>query len=100
MKNNIAGFNKSDHFKYRQWDRQISDSLLSKILKNIDLNNCNTLLIVSRKVLKKVNKNINKELFIKVDNKTLITCFYCQFHEYLTTKRVQKYLIVREFYVK
>ncbi|WP_303435568.1 hypothetical protein [Tenacibaculum sp. 1_MG-2023] len=94
MRNSIEGFSKSDHFRYRQWDRQISDNLLSKILKDIETNNCNTLLIVSRKVLKKINKNINEELFIKVDNKTLITCFYCQFQEYMANKRVQKYLII------
>lgn len=94
MKNRIEGFCKSDHFSYRQWDRKISDNLLSQILKDIETNNCNTLLIVSRKVLKKINKNINEELFIKIDNKTLITCFYCQFQEYLVTKRIQQYIII------
>ncbi|QCE43319.1 hypothetical protein [Psychroserpens sp. NJDZ02] len=94
MSNRVEGFFKSELFCYRQWDRQVSDNLLSEILKGIEPNSCNTLLIVSRNVLKKTNKNINEELFIKVDNKTLITCFYCQFQEYLVTKRVQKYLII------
>ena len=59
MKNRIEGFCKSDHFSYRQWDRQINDNLLSKILKDIETNNCNTLLIVSRKVLKKINTTVH-----------------------------------------
>jgi len=96
MSNNIGGFFKSEHFCYRQWDRQVSDKLLSKILNGIETNNCNTLLIVSRKVLKKTNKNINEELFIKVDNNTLITCFYCEFQEYDSATREQNYLIINK----
>jgi hypothetical protein len=94
MRNSIEGFFKSEHFNYRQWDRQISDHLLTKILKNIETKNGNTLLIVSRKVLKKINKNIKEELFIKVDHKTLITCFYCSFQEYKVSMRIQNYIII------
>ncbi len=94
MSNNIVGFCKSDHFILRQWDRCINDKLLVKILKNVEPNNCNTLLIVSRKVLKQMNNKRNKELFIKIDKKTLITCFYCDFQEYCASKREQNYLII------
>lgn len=96
MSNHISGFYKSEHFTYRQWDRKINDKILLQILKNIKPNKCNTLLIVSRKVLKEVDIKVNKELFIKIDNKTLITCFYCEFQEYLETKRKQNYLIISE----
>ena len=96
MRNSIEGFFKSEHFNYRQWDRQISDHLLTKILKNIETKNGNTLLIVSRKVLKKINKNIKEELFIKIDHKTLITCFYCSFQEYKATIRKQNYIIINK----
>ena len=96
MSNYIGNFYKSDHFNFRQWDRRISDHLLAQILKNIEPNKCNTLFIVSRKVLRRLNKNLNKELFIKVDNKTLITCFYCEFKEYNPSKKEQNYLIISE----
>lgn len=94
MKNSIGLFHKSNHFIYRQWDRTISDGLLLKILKNIKPNKKNTIVIVSRKALKTLNKNINKELFIKIDKETLITCFYCEFQEYKTENRNQNYLII------
>ncbi len=96
MRNCIAGFFKSEHFTFRQWDRTINDKVLSSILKNVDTNRSNTLLIVSRKVLKKINIKANKELFIKVDNNILITCFYCKFHEYYPKNREQNYLIINE----
>lgn len=94
MKNSIGSFHKSHHFSYRQWDRKISDSILLKVLKNIKPNKNNTILIVSRKALLKLNKNSNKELFIKVDKETLITCFYCEIQEYKPKKRNQNYLII------
>ena len=86
MDNNIAGFCKTEHFAYRQWDRTIKDSVLRSILKNVETNKTNTLLIVSIKV--------NKELFIKIDNNTLITCFYCELQEYYAQNREQNYLII------
>lgn len=96
MRNCIAGFFKSEHFNYRQWDRQVNDTLLTQILKNVKPNKSNTLLIVSRKALKKINKNANTELFIKIDKNTLITCFYCDFQEYISLKRKQNYLIINK----
>jgi len=94
MSNCVEGFFKSEHFTYRQWDRRINDKVLAHILKNVEHNKCNTLLIVSRRVLKKMNIRENKELFIKVDNKTLITCFYCELQEYYVANRKQNYLII------
>lgn len=94
MNNRIVGFCKSDHFILRQWDRCINDRLLAQILKNVEPNKDNTLLIISRKVLKKINIKVNKELFVKVDKKTLITCFYCDFQEYCAKNREQNYLII------
>lgn len=96
MSHFIAGFSKSDHFTLRQWDRCINDKLLTQILKNVETNHANTLFIVSRKVLKKINGSLNKELFIKVDNNTLITCFYCEFQEYDSATRDQNYLIINK----
>lgn len=94
MRNCIAGFCKSDHFTYRQWDSTINDKVLTHVLKNVETNQCNTLLIISRKVLRKVNVKVNKELFIKIDNNILITCFYCELQEYYARNREQDYLII------
>ena len=90
----LEGFNKTDHFMYRQWDRNITDKSLSKILKRLDKSKKKTLIIVSRKILKKIGVNCKKELFIKLDKSTLITCFYSDMQTYLGTKREQNYLII------
>ncbi|GAA4237498.1 hypothetical protein GCM10022291_24420 [Postechiella marina] len=92
----IAGFCKTEHFCFRQWDRQISDKILTHVLKHMDPNMPNTLCIVSRKVLRKINRNMNTELFIKIDRTTLITCFYCDFQEYCSGGREQKYVIINQ----
>lgn len=96
MRSYIAGFCKTEHFTYRQWDRKINDTILVEVLKNIEPNKRNTLLIVSRKLLKKINIKVNKELFIKIDNKTLITCFYCEIQEYCAKNREQNYIIINK----
>lgn len=87
-------FHKTDHFIYRQWDRGISDKLLSTILNSISTNRKGTLVIVSRNILKKSGVKIKKELFIKIDENTLITCFYSDFQDYINSKRVQDFLII------
>lgn len=94
ISNFIGDFYKTEHFLKRQWDRNINDKLLAEILKNVGTNNTNLLLIVSRKVLKKINKNLKQELFIKMDKKTLITCFYCEFQLYSSSNREQNYVII------
>lgn len=94
MKNSIGEFRKTDHFIFRQWDRSINDKLLTIILKKIPSNKKKTLLIISKRVLKKINKKINKELFIKVDGNVLITCFYCDISDYSNKNAKQEYLII------
>ena len=93
MMTKLGPFNKTEHFIYRQWDRCISDELLNSILENIDCSR-NTLLIVSREVLKQNNLRIQKELFIKIDNTTLITCFFSEIQEYKVSNRNQNYQII------
>lgn len=92
----IGDFNKTDHFIYRQWDRNITDTSLLKILNKIDANKKKTMIIVSRKILKKIGLKVKKELFIKLDESTLITCFYSDIQSYIGTKREQNYLIINE----
>lgn len=92
----IDGFLKSDHFIYRQWDRSINDILIRQILKNINPDCCNTLYVISRTALKRINNKTNKELFIKIHKTTLITCFYCEFKDYQGFKKKQNYLIINK----
>ena len=90
----LEKFRKTDHFIYRQWDRGITDKLLSSVLNSINTNRKNTLVIISRNILSKSGIKIKKELFIKIDKNTLITCFYSDFQDYTNTIRAQNYLII------
>jgi len=54
------------------------------------------MVIVSRKILKKIGLRVKKELFIKLDESILITCFYSDIQSYIGTKREQDYLIINE----
>ena len=36
MENRIRGFQKTDHFLYRQWDRGVTDKLLKNVLEEIN----------------------------------------------------------------
>ena len=92
----IGNFKKTDHFIYRQWDRNVPDKLLMKILNKIDVNKKKTMIIVSRKIIMKIDLKVKKELFIKLDKSTLITCFYSDIQSYIGTKREQNYLIINE----
>lgn len=96
MKTSINNFYKTEHFLLRQWERKISDQCLKLVLEKVKQTNQNTLIIVSRKVLRKLNVNMNQELFVKVDDNTLITCFYCDFKNYNPQKRNQEYLIINK----
>lgn len=91
----ILNYRKTEHFIYRQWDRGITDEKLNKVLQLCPQKKCNTLIIVSRKVIKELGMKRNKELFLKIDKNTLITCFYGCFQEYLLNcKKQQDYYII------
>lgn len=94
MSYKISKFRKSDHFSWRQWDRGISDSILTPILSSISPRKDEILYIVSRKRLKQIDRTIDQELFIKINGKVLVTCFYCSLPEYLGKKRTQNYVII------
>jgi len=96
MKTCINNFYKTEHFLMRQWERKINDKCLKFVLDMVKPTHSNTLIMVSRKVLKKFNINKNQELFVKVDENTLNTCFYCEFKNYKPQKRNQEYLIVND----
>lgn len=94
MKYRIGPFEKTEHFLYRQWDRVIDDTLLEPILKKLKPNNEEVLYIISLKILKKINKTIQEELFIKIKGKVLITCFHRKFQEYRNDKHIENYKII------
>lgn len=95
MNAKILNFQKTEHFLYRQWDRGITDEHLIEILKFCPQKKCNTLTIVSRKVLKELGMKKNKELFLKIDKTQLITCFFGCFQDYLcNNKKQQNYHII------
>jgi hypothetical protein len=81
MKEQILGYYKTDHFLFRQWDRNIPDILLKAILPR-EISTKRQLFVVSKKIVRKFLKKYNKELIIKADGKVLITCFYCNFQDY------------------
>jgi hypothetical protein len=90
----IAGYFKTEHFLYRQWDRGVSNIELNFVLNRIQAKDGQQLLIVSRKIIKKCSNKKCLELFIKIEGKKLITCFYCDFQDYLNSKKKENYQII------
>ena len=90
----IAGYFKTEHFLYRQWDRGVSDNELNFVLNRIQVKKRQQLLVVSRKIIRKYCNKKCLELFIKIEGKTLITCFYCDFQDYLNPKKKENYQII------
>ena len=95
MENRISGFQKTNHFLYRQWDRGVTDKLLNDVLDEISPTRKNILLVVSKNYLKRKGVNSKCELFIKIKKCKLITCFYCDFNCYFKRKIRQNYLILQ-----
>ncbi len=95
MENRIAGFDKSDHFIYRQWDRGIDDKLLSKILNRIETGTEEFILVVSRNLIKKLIGKKTQELFIKIKGKILITCYYGDLDYQRTKYKNESYRILQ-----
>lgn len=93
MEKIICGFKKSDHFMYRQWDRGIPDELLRKVLPSLEHSE-KVLCIISKRALQNIDKEIDRELFIKINGKILITCFFEDFQVYRGVKKSQNYLII------
>lgn len=90
----IAGYFKTEHFIYRQWDRGVSNLELNFVLNRIQAQKGQKLLIVSRKIIKKCSNKKCLELFIKIEGKKLITCFYCDFQDYLNSKKKENYQVI------
>jgi hypothetical protein len=96
MESKIAGYFKTEHFLYRQWDRGVSDLELNFILNRLHEIKGQQLLIVSRKLIKKCSNKKCLDLFIKIEGRTLITCFYCDFQDYLIGRKKENYLLMSQ----
>ncbi len=90
----IAGYFKTEHFLYRQWDRGVSNTELNFVLNRVEAKKGQQLLIVSRKIIRKCSNKKCLELFIKIEGKKLITCFYCDFQDYLNSKKSENFQII------
>jgi hypothetical protein len=90
----IAGYFKTEHFLYRQWDRGVSNIELNFILNRVEAKKGPQLLVVSRKIIKKYSNKKCLDLFIKIEGKKLITCFYCDFQDYLNSKKREYFQII------
>lgn len=71
----IGNFYKTEHFLLRQWERKVSDEILELSLAGLKCEITNLIIIVSRKIIKN-HQDVNAELFILVDKKSLKTCFF------------------------
>lgn len=68
---------KTDHFKYRQWDRKIPSHIISYIERRFKpIRNEKTILIIPRKILQKLDCSIRKELFLVIKDRVIITGFF------------------------
>lgn len=96
MEAQIAGYFKTDHFLFRQWERDVPDDLLKSILPpNVSSNK--QLLVISKKLVRKYLKKSNSELLIKTDGKILITCFYCNFQDYFfNAQKKENYYFINQ----
>lgn len=94
MRVRFADFVKTEHFLLRQRERGVSDKELSIALAKIESCEGSQLLVVSRLLIRKCSNIKCQELFIKIDGKILITCFYCDFQEYLNAKNNENYFLI------
>jgi len=95
METIVAGYTKTDHFLLRQWERKIPDEVIKAILDRIGKIHHSTLIIISRNFLKKYWKCFTEELFLIVDRRTLITCYFGKITMYSKKKRNQNLIIIQ-----
>jgi len=90
MKTKIAGYFKTSHFLLKQWDRDVIDSILTKVLNEINLKRGNHILIFCRKLIFKHANYKREELIVVLNDRALITCYYCSFQKFLDTHKKEK----------
>jgi len=93
MKTKISAYHKTDHFLYRQWDRKISEELLSEVFNkigDIKKESKKILFIVGNRMLRKYKcaKTSKENLVIVLKNNVLVTLFLVDdLYQYLKTQR-------------
>lgn len=97
METKIAGYTKTNHFLSRQLDRGVTDLELKFALKKVNKSKGTKLLVVSRKVIKQCSHKKSLDLFIKLKGQILITCFYCDFQDYLNARKKENYFLITQF---
>lgn len=96
METQISGYYKTDHFLFRQWERDVPDELLKAVLP-VKVSTEKKLFVISKKVIRKYFKKNTTELLIKSDGKTLITCFYCNFQDYFfNAQKKENYYFINQ----
>lgn len=96
MEAQISGYFKTDHFLFRQWERDVPDDLLKAVLPS-KVSSEKYLFVISKKVIRKYFKKCNTELLIKTDGKILITCFYCDFQDYFfNAQKKENYYFINQ----
>ncbi len=106
MKSTILHFHKTEHFLFRQWDRDIDDNLLLKSLNAIEVQpKGKNLIIVGANTINQwikdaeidvKYKSLGINLFIVIHDKTLITCFREKLSHYQGRKDNLNYLLIQK----
>ena len=96
MEIKINYFFKTEHFMHRQWERGLSDKILENILPQVNRCNHKLIIIVSRVYLKQISNKKSLDLFIILNGKSLITCDYCNFQDFLLTAKRAHYQIISQ----
>jgi hypothetical protein len=95
MNSKIAGYTKTEHFMLRQWERKVSDQILFSALNRLNKTEGDFVLIVSRKIVQTICKTNAKELFVLINGKTLITCFYGELSCLMLCRKNRNYKLIQ-----
>jgi hypothetical protein len=96
MNSKIAGYTKTEHFMLRQWERKVCDEILFKVLNKLDSSKGDFVLVVSRKIIQSICKTKTKELFILINGKTLITCFFGELSSLMLCRKKRNYKLLQK----
>lgn len=89
MKIRLLNFRKTDHFYFRQWDRNIDDQMLCKILPYVECSECVKDVIIAHPTFLRrrgINAKSNECLVVIISHNVLITCYWCNDIDYLYSK--------------
>jgi hypothetical protein len=90
MTTKILEFRKTDHFLLSQWDRNINDQLLHKVLPFVQCTNCekDVVFVMPSHLQKRgVAKDDKQCLILVIKNNLLITGYWCDHPNYLFNKK-------------